>query len=303
MARGIIGGMTDYRHQSLDDIIEDIDKEFRNISAFINAIEHNIEISEQSGYWQNKVPFDFQNIVQYSLKHFKTSKTELESIGKELRVEVKQNHCKRLRSIAIVAYDINIDIGKIWNNDMTIQDYGNPDFELIPRIYADTRDMAVNLLDMSNISSRLEDFVGMKKIDHTDSTKDLKNILFLSSSPNNEDRISVDIEMRKIEEALECAKFRDNFLLNKKVAVKPETMTKAMIDFSPNIVHFSGHGDNNGIAVENEDGDSVYFPAEGLVRLFSLFKDSITCVILNSCYSEEQANAISKNGMYVIGHE
>jgi len=49
MAKGLFGGMTDYSHQSFDDIIEDLDHEFRNISAFIDAIE---TMTANNGWYQ-----------------------------------------------------------------------------------------------------------------------------------------------------------------------------------------------------------------------------------------------------------
>lgn len=302
MAKGLLGGMTDYSHQSFDDIIEDLDHEFRNISAFIDAIEKNIKSVQESGYWQDKVLSDFKMIVGYSLKHYKTSQKELVEIKDEIQKEVQEHHCKRLSRISSVAHEINIDIGKIWHQEYHKKEYGNNDFSLVERIYADTRDMAVNLLDISNISERLKDFVGKKgNIKDKIVQKEFTKILFLSSSPNDESRIRVDLELRKIEDSMEAAKFRDKISLNSRIAVKPETISKAMLDFNPHIVHFSGHGDIDGIAIEDDEGKSKFFPAKGLERLFSLFKDSTKCVILNTCYSEEQAEAISNQGIYVIG--
>ena len=70
----------------------------------------------------------------------------------------------------------------------------------------------------------------------------------------------------------------------------------------PEIVHFSGHGTGiNGIVVEDESGKSILFPNDGLERLFRLFKDNVKCVLLNACYSNEQASIISNYGIYVIG--
>ena len=302
MAKDLIGGMTDYSHQSFDDIIKDLDHEFRNISAFIDAIEKNINSLQDSGYWQDRVLYDFKTIVDYSLKHYKTSQKELEEIKDEIQKEVQVHHCKRLGRISSVAHDINIDIGKIWHQEYHNKEYGKSEFNLVETIYADTRDMAVNLLDISNVSERLKDFIG-KKGNNNDIIlqEEITKILFLSSSPNDESRIRVDLELRKIEDSIEAAKFRDKIILNSRIAVKPETISKAMLDFNPHIVHFSGHGDIDGIAIEDDEGKSIFFHAKGLERLFSLFKDSTKCVILNACYSEEQAEAISNQGIYVVG--
>lgn len=304
MAKGLFGGMTDYSNQSFKDLIDDLDYEYRNISAFIEMIEKNKALLESNKYWQENVPNSFDGIVEYALKHYKTTQSELLEIKSEIDESVEDHHARRLTSIAEVAHEINIDIGQIWHNDYLRKDYGNKNFSIVERIYADTRDMAVNLLDLSNIASRLKNFIGRKKKTKKESTDDkieILNILFISSSPSDEVRIRVDRELRKIEEHIETAKLRDKIILNKKVAVKPETISKAMLDYNPNIVHFSGHGDVNGIAIENEEGLSIYFPLEGLERLFSLFTETTKCVILNACYSEEQARVISKKGPYVIG--
>ena len=40
---------------------------------------------------------------------------------------------------------------------------------------------------------------------------------------------------------------------------------------------------------------------ESLSRLFELCSDTVKCVVLNACYSEAQANAISQHIDYVVG--
>lgn len=164
MAKGLFGGMTDYSHQSFNDIISDLEKEQKNVISFINAIEENINKVKQSGYWDRKVPSDFVMIVGYSLKHYKTAQEELSEISKEIQNEVREHHCKRLQRISIVADEINTEIGIIWHQQYNGKEYGNADFEIVENIYADTRDMAVSLLDTSNIASRLNDFIGKTKV-------------------------------------------------------------------------------------------------------------------------------------------
>ena len=163
MTKGLLAGMTDYNHQSFEDILEDLEKERKNTIAFKNQIQQNIEILTNNGYWANSVPFDFKNIVAYSLRHYNTVISELTDIEKDLENEVQQNHLKRLRKLATVAQEINVDIGRIWHQQYDNKDYGNDDFRKVESIYCDTRDMAVNLLDIENIAERLDDFIGKKK--------------------------------------------------------------------------------------------------------------------------------------------
>lgn len=163
MAKGLVGGMTDYSHQSFNDIVTDLQKEHATLTDFINGINANIEKVKASGYWNQKVSSDFTQIIGYSLKHYKTAKEELNEIAQEIQVEVREHHCKRLERIANVADEINSTIGTIWHQRYNGKEYGNPDFLIVEDIYGDTRDMAVNLLDISNIASRLKDFIGKTK--------------------------------------------------------------------------------------------------------------------------------------------
>ena len=74
-----------------------------------------------------------------------------------------------------------------------------------------------------------------------------------------------------------------------------------MLDIEPKIVHFSGHGGPGGLALEDDDGQARFIHKEALSSLFKLFKDKVECVLLNACYSQDQAEGISEHINYVIG--
>lgn len=167
MAKGLLGGMTDYNHQSFIDILNDLGAERKSTISFRDAIQVNIDKLKTNSYWGNNVPFDFKNIVAYALRHYNTTISEFEDIIKDLKIEVKEHHIKRLNKIAKVAQEINIDIGKIWHQQYHNKDYGNPDFTIVESIYGYTRDMAVNLLDTSNIAERLNDYIGKQSLKMT----------------------------------------------------------------------------------------------------------------------------------------
>lgn len=162
MAKGLIGGMTDYSHQSFNDIISDLENEKENTIAFIAMIEEAVEKSNVNKYWDSKVPYDFKSIVAYSLKHYRTTVTELGEIIEEIKSEVQKHHFRRLQKISKVASEINVEIGQVWNRkyDDKIKDYGVKDFQHVENVYADIKDVAVNLLDISNLASRLKDYIG-----------------------------------------------------------------------------------------------------------------------------------------------
>ena len=161
MGKGLIAGNTDYDHQSFNDIIEDLKQEGKRANAFKEQIEKNINTLKRTGYWQ-KVNSNFKQLVLRSVTHFKTVNTELDSLVMELKSKVRKNHIQRLKKISEVASDNNNNIGDIWNNQYLNKEYGNEDFAIVEDIYCDTRDMCVNLLDVSNIAERLNDFKGKK---------------------------------------------------------------------------------------------------------------------------------------------
>ena len=69
MAKGLIGGMTDYNHQSFDDILVDLYDERKRTISFRDKIVKNIDILKANSYWNN-VPFNFKSQVEYAVKQY-----------------------------------------------------------------------------------------------------------------------------------------------------------------------------------------------------------------------------------------
>jgi len=128
-----------------------------------------------------------------------------------------------------------------------------------------------------------------------------QKILFLSANPSNTARLKIDEEVRKIKNNLKMADCRDNLKLTQEWAITAETIMQAILDETPQIVHFSGHGTQEGIIISDEIGNSNIINDQAISYLFEIFKESVYCVILNSCYSENQAKEIKKHIPFVIG--
>lgn len=129
-----------------------------------------------------------------------------------------------------------------------------------------------------------------------------KTVLLLAANPKGTSPLRLDEEVRVIDEGLRRSHNRDRFNLVQKWAVRSLDVRRAMLDYQPQIVHFCGHGAGaEGLAFEGEDGRVQLVGAEALARLFKLFATQLECVILNACYSEVQAEAISQHVSYVIG--
>jgi hypothetical protein len=131
---------------------------------------------------------------------------------------------------------------------------------------------------------------------------DRRTILILSANPKGTNPLRLSEEIREIKEGLKRSKYRDLYQIETAEAVRVSDIQRAMLDYEPNIVHFSGHGaGEEGLVFEDETGQVKFVSAEGLAGLFSLFADKLDCVLLNACYSETQAQKISQHINHVIG--
>ncbi|MGJ3249635.1 MAG: CHAT domain-containing protein [Elainellaceae cyanobacterium] len=129
-----------------------------------------------------------------------------------------------------------------------------------------------------------------------------KKILVLAANPRDTSRLRLDQEVREINIGLQRSKRRDFFELNQIWAVRPRDLRQALLDDEPQILHFCGHGlETGGLCLENEQGKHYVVNPEAITHLFELCSSYVECVVLNACYSEIQAESISKHIDYVIG--
>ncbi|WP_310834377.1 AAA family ATPase [Aetokthonos hydrillicola] len=132
----------------------------------------------------------------------------------------------------------------------------------------------------------------------------MKTVLILAANPTDRSRLRLDQEVREIEEGLQRASKGQQFRLVQKWAVRSRDFYRAILEHQPQIVHFCGHGAGvDGIVLEDDTGQPTLVDKEALSKLFKLFavKGGVECVVLNACYSEVQAEAISQYIKYVIG--
>ena len=128
-------------------------------------------------------------------------------------------------------------------------------------------------------------------------------ILFLAANPTNEAQLRVGKEYKEIGEKIQAGRYRDSFELKMGPGVSIEDLQGLLLRHSPNVVHFSGHGDKSAIVLEGPDGQAQMLSERSLADLLEIVNrdGNIKCVFLNACYSEDQARAISKHVDCVIG--
>ncbi|KST63177.1 hypothetical protein BC008_13030 [Mastigocoleus testarum BC008] len=126
-----------------------------------------------------------------------------------------------------------------------------------------------------------------------------QKILILTAIPLG---LRLDQEIREIEDAIRRASRRDLFDIRTRTAVRPKDIRRAIAEEKPQIVHFCGHGLEDGsLLLEDDGGNEKPVPPQGLALLFRLHADYVNCVLLNACNSLESANAISQHINYAIG--
>lgn len=157
-------------------------------------------------------------------------------------------------------------------------------------------------------------------------------ILMLSANPSGTAALQLDKEYGRISARISEKSEPGQFLVRHKKAVTLTEFQDALIDEKPNIVHFSGHGEqdkaevktmvrrgfdlsdvpaekketDSGLLMFDEDKRDTLFVGSAVIRrifktMVERHKIDIRAVIFNACYSEAQARAVAEVVPYVIG--
>jgi hypothetical protein len=134
------------------------------------------------------------------------------------------------------------------------------------------------------------------------SSQDKLTILFLAANPADMNQLQLDEEMRSVDSALRMTEYWRHFDLRAHWAVRPSDLHELLLRYKPHIVHFSGHGSKTGeILLKADTGDAKPLAPDVLASLLAILKDNVRCVVLNACFSEQQAYAIAQHIDCVVG--
>lgn len=126
-------------------------------------------------------------------------------------------------------------------------------------------------------------------------------ILFLAANPLDMVRLRTGEEARAIDQALRQAEYRV-FDIQPQQAVRIGDLQDLLMRHNPDILHFSGHGSAaNELMLQDAQGKATPVRSTALSRLFQVHKGNIRCIVLNACYTEEQAKAIAQGIDCVVG--
>ena len=134
------------------------------------------------------------------------------------------------------------------------------------------------------------------------SSLDKKKILLISALPQKSPYLKdVSEEIWQIEFIFGGQRSsKDNEFETKNWPNIDETKLFELLKFDPDIIHFAGHGDKDGILLEDgtENGKSI--SAEELNLILSGQNKKFELIFLNSCFSENQAKELEKHSDHII---
>lgn len=129
------------------------------------------------------------------------------------------------------------------------------------------------------------------------------NVLYLTASPIPASHLRVDAEMRGVQETIRASKFRDNVSLEYRPAADLDSLINGLNDHRPQIVHFSGHGNDNEIATDTgkSSGHSVSTLSYNLLaKALAATDNPPEVIVLNSCKSSAAIRALLSSVKIVI---
>ena len=125
--------------------------------------------------------------------------------------------------------------------------------------------------------------------------RDRIKVLFVAADPFRDlARLELEDEMRAIRRALAQGKAHDTLELEACFGTRTRDLQLALLEYQPQIVHFSGHGDGDGVIyLSDAAGRPAAVGKAALARLFDLLESEVRVVVLNACFSRPQAQAIA----------
>jgi len=159
-------------------------------------------------------------------------------------------------------------------------------------------------------------------------------VLFLGANGRDTTQLQLGAEVRDIRRELTMSGLGETFDLVTELAVRPSDLQNLLLSHSPHILHFSGHGSkqsaelpppgtttrsvsrefleenapegaSSGLLLQDAKGSSVYLRPDVLLALLGILKRDmpLRCVVLNACFTAEQAAAITEHIDCVVGTE
>jgi hypothetical protein len=127
-------------------------------------------------------------------------------------------------------------------------------------------------------------------------------VLFLAANPITQQQLRLDEEARTIYEQLRLSEFRDSVKFETRWAARPLDILQAINECLPAIIHFSGHGSEDGeLVLQDVNGSEKDVSIFAIAQTLKTASEDIRFMFFSSCFSKGQAAAAIEHVEGAIG--
>lgn len=128
-----------------------------------------------------------------------------------------------------------------------------------------------------------------------------KNILILEANPRGTMPLDGMAEIRAIRELLIFRRMEGQFDLKIYTGITRQNFLTAIAEYKPAIIHFIGHGSENGLCIEDMRGSVELISHNDVVDILKIYSDVIECAFFNTDKTNSLAQAVAEFIPAVVG--
>jgi len=127
-------------------------------------------------------------------------------------------------------------------------------------------------------------------------------LLYLAANPPGTGPLSLSEECAEIQRELAMSPHRDDLRFESRWAVSVDALMRHLLELDPAVIHLSSHGiGQTGLVLQGEAGQWQPVPARALAMIIEATAPNARVLVLNACYSADQADALCATVDCVIG--
>jgi hypothetical protein len=119
-------------------------------------------------------------------------------------------------------------------------------------------------------------------------------ILFVAANPKTTAPLDLNAEYEAIEERLYASRHADRFLMQPRWKLGRDQLLDFLLQYRPHILHFSGHGTEDNLILQDSDGNPWPLDRQLARQTFKAARATLKLVVLNACYARDVAEDVSE---------
>lgn len=126
-------------------------------------------------------------------------------------------------------------------------------------------------------------------------------ILFVASSPLDEQKLSVSREFQDLYDFIQSGTYKNVLDLHPLFDPSLDKLIEVIAEYKPHILHFAGHGVKKGIILTDKRENGIPLEHRDFLSLLEKLPIHPKLIVLNACYTEQQAHNIAQSIGCAIG--